>query len=75
MTFEESTAFEGSAVAIPAPVVNVLEADIVSDAKVCDVDPSRVPPDAPVSTARAHLEAVRLLKRWQCGGAPPGGER
>jgi hypothetical protein len=34
MTFEESTAFEGSAVDIPAPVVNVLEADIVSDANV-----------------------------------------
>jgi hypothetical protein len=34
MTFEESTAFEGAAVDIPDPVVNVLEADILSDANV-----------------------------------------
>jgi hypothetical protein len=32
-----------------------------------------VPPDAPVSTDIAHLEAVRILKRWQFGGHLPGG--
>jgi hypothetical protein len=34
MTFEEPPEFEGSEGDIPAPVVNVLEADILSDADV-----------------------------------------
>jgi hypothetical protein len=73
MPFEEPTEFEGSEVDIPHPIVNFFEADIGSYANVWDVDPSMVPPDAPIGADRAHLEAVGILKRWQFVRHLPGG--
>jgi hypothetical protein len=58
---------------MPDTLVNVLKADICSDADVCDIDPLRVPPDAPIGADVAHLEAVRVLKQWTCRRHRPGG--
>jgi hypothetical protein len=48
VTCEQPPEFEGATVHIPDPIVKVVEADIFSDADVCDVDPlmgcHRMPP-------------------------------
>jgi hypothetical protein len=73
VSFEEPAEFERAEVDIPDAIVDLLEADIFANAGVRDVDPLVVPPDAPVSTHIAHLEAVGVLERWQLVGHLPWG--
>jgi hypothetical protein len=64
MTFEQPPEFEGAEVDIPDSIVDFLEADIFSNANMRDVDLLMVPPDAPIGTDVAHLEAVGVVERW-----------
>jgi hypothetical protein len=66
---------------MPDTIVNVLKADICTDADVCDVDPWMVPTDATIGADVADLEAVRIFqgrqfrRHWAWCGVIEGGRR
>jgi hypothetical protein len=73
MAFEWPAECERAEGDIPDALIDFFEADIGSDADVCNVDPLMVPPEAPVGADITHLEAVRVLKRRQLMSHRPGG--
>ena len=68
VSFEQPAEFEWAEGDIPDAIIDFLETDIFPGAGGGDVDPLTVPPDAPIGTDVAHLEAVGILERWRFVG-------
>ncbi len=63
VSFEPPAEFQWAGVDIPDAIIDVLETDICPGAGGRDVDPLTVPPDVPIGTDVAQLEAVGILER------------
>ncbi len=62
MSFDEATELEQSEVDVPDTVIDLFEADILTDAGGGDIDPLAIPSNAAVGADVADFEAVRIFE-------------